>query len=325
MGPTNLFEVPLLSTLAVLYRPFGFIATKILTGISIGVTQANYVEWDRDGFYRVPHTKLAPSAEVNLIDVEGTKKVLNLNDHGLGSYTDQREFKQGGGGLPVLALKMQLQKNGLMLREETDIAATLTDTAVITNNETLGGGAQWDQNGSNPKKDVRRWARQCKFRPNIGACSREVYDVLCENASILEAVKYTNLGSVTKELLARIFELDELFVADGVVNTAEKGQAESLARIWGKDFVLGYRTKEPPSPLLDQPTGGYIVRLGDELAVDGMKNDNNDLPPSYRVYVGPPDPRVGTGAGSVFSKTETCFQAVLTAKDMFFLGKSVIS
>jgi hypothetical protein len=201
-------------------------------------------------------------------------KVLNLYDHGLGSYTDQREFKQGGGGLPVLALKMQLQKNGLMLREETDIAAVLTDTAIITRQRDPRRRAR---SGATRRATRRRTCGggrgNARCARTSRACSREVYDGLAENPSILEAIKYTNLGSLTPELLARMFEVDELYIADGVVNTAEKGQAESISRIWGKDFVLGYHTKEPPSPLLDQPTCGYIVRLGDDLAADGMQND----------------------------------------------------
>ena len=41
-----------------------------------------------------------------------------------------------------------------------------------------------------------------------------------------------------REFVAKLFELDEVLVGEGWVNTAKKGQTVTLSRVWGGNIAL---------------------------------------------------------------------------------------
>jgi hypothetical protein len=50
-------------------------------------------------------------------------------------------------------------------------------------------------------------------------------------------------GIVSRNFIAQLFELDEVLVGEGWINTAKKGQAPTLVRVWGKHCALVYRNR----------------------------------------------------------------------------------
>jgi hypothetical protein len=73
----------------------------------------------------------------------------------------------------------------------------------------------------------------------------------------LERIKYSQKGVVTADLLASIFEVDRVIVAESLYNTAKKGQTVSLSRVWGKDCLLAFVS---PRPGLKQVSLGFIMQ-----------------------------------------------------------------
>ena len=72
---------------------------------------------------------------------------------------------------------------------------------------------------------------------------------------VLDRVKYTETGVVTTSLLASLFEVDNVYVAWGVVNSAAKGENNNINFIMGKNALLCYSN---PNPSLRSPSAGYI-------------------------------------------------------------------
>ena len=83
---------------------------------------------------------------------------------------------------------------------------------------------------------------------------REAYGGLKENADVLDRIKYTEKGVVTKDLLQSLFELDYLGVPRGIYAMNKRGAALSRARIWNKHGLLLFA---PPRPALMRPSAGY--------------------------------------------------------------------
>ena len=133
---------------------------------------------------------------------------------------------------------------------------------------------QWDQSsGATPIADVINACTEVQLqtgmRPNIGVISRQVYDKLKVHSEILDRIKYTSSDSIDRILLARLFELEDLLIAEAVYDTAAEGAAASQSFVAGKHMLLAYRT---PTPALDMPTAGLIPVWTDYLGAGGFGN-----------------------------------------------------
>lgn len=118
---------------------------------------------------------------------------------------------------------------------------------------------QFDQSGSKPIQTIRArasvMAGTTGYRPNKLVLGNDVYDALCEHADIIDRIKYTQRGVATRELLAELFHVDEVLVAQGVQNTAKEGQTDAVSwLVNAKAMLLVYA---PPAPSLLTPSAGY--------------------------------------------------------------------
>lgn len=122
-----------------------------------------------------------------------------------------------------------------------------------------GQALQWDQLASNPIQDITdaavKMAGETGFKPNTLVLSPYAFNALKNHEDILDRIKYTQKGIVTADLLATLFEVDNVYVAWSVVNSAKKGAANAVDFIMGKHALLCYSA---PRPALRTPSAGYI-------------------------------------------------------------------
>lgn len=104
--------------------------------------------------------------------------------------------------------------------------------------------------------------------PNKLAIGANVFNALRQHPGILDRVKYggstANPASVTKNVLAQLFEVDELVVMMSIYNQAKQGAEADMAFIGDPNaLLLAYATD---APAVDEPSAGYIFTwdmLGD--------------------------------------------------------------
>lgn len=100
----------------------------------------------------------------------------------------------------------------------------------------------------------------CGHAPNTMVVTPQVHIALVNHPGIIERIKYTQRGVVTKELLASLFEVERYMVADAVQNTAvETADAtdaanESLSFVASEGVLLMYVA---PNPGLLTVSAGY--------------------------------------------------------------------
>lgn len=121
------------------------------------------------------------------------------------------------------------------------------------------GPIYWnDYSNSDPIKDVDNMATNMAEitgkRPNKLVIGRKVYDALRQHPDILDRIKYTQTGIITAQLIAELFDVEELLVANAIQNTAVKGQVADMEFIMGKHMLLCYSEKRPR---LKAATAGY--------------------------------------------------------------------
>ena len=153
----------------------------------------------------------------------------------------------------------------MLIRREMQWASNFFKAGVwgtdITGAEAAGEGQtiKWDLATSNPIKDVTdaavKMASETGYKPNTLVLSPYAFYALKNHEDILDRIKYTQKGIVTEDLLATLFEVDRVFVAWSVVNSAAKGADANVDFIYGKHALLCYSA---PRPALRTPSAGYV-------------------------------------------------------------------
>jgi hypothetical protein len=89
---------------------------------------------------------------------------------------------------------------------------------------------------------------------------------LRQHPEIVQAVHInpTGAGTITREQLAAVLEIDEVIVGGSRVNTARKGQTPSYERTWGKHCSLIYSSQIAAQTF--QPTWGWTAQFGTKFA-----------------------------------------------------------
>jgi len=117
---------------------------------------------------------------------------------------------------------------------------------------------RWDAANSTPLEDIDGYKRGMEsttsFEPNKLVMSKVVFDVLKRHEQVKEQIKYTSASNVTAQLLAKLFEVDEVVVLSAVYDSAAYGASASMDYIAGNHMLLLHVTD---SPSLESPSAGY--------------------------------------------------------------------
>lgn len=122
---------------------------------------------------------------------------------------------------------------------------------------------QFDNSNSDPikliddlKVDLKREGRR---KPNRLALGANTYKALKNNPSVIERVKFggstSNPATVTTNVLAQLFEVEQVLVMESTYNRASYGDAADMEYVCDPNgLLLCYSTD---SPAIDEPSAGY--------------------------------------------------------------------
>lgn len=96
--------------------------------------------------------------------------------------------------------------------------------------------------------------------PNRMALGVNVYNAMKRHPAILERVKYggstANPATVTRNVLAQLFDVEQVVVLNSIMNKAEMGAEGKMEYIGDPNaFLLAYATN---APSIEEPSAGYI-------------------------------------------------------------------
>ena len=236
---------PALSNVSIKYTNDTFIADMVLPMVKVAKQTGKYYVYDKANL-RIDQTERAAGSAANEIDFGvAPSGTFACEDHALKGFVADEIQDQADAALNPLIDETETVTEKLLLDREYNAAALLTDTANITQNTTLSGTSQWsDYNNSDPIGDVRTARTTIHTntfkKPNTIIMSKVVFDILVDHPAIIERIKYSQLGVVTAELIARVFQVEQVIVGEAGNNTAAEGQTDVLAYIWGKHAIVAY-------------------------------------------------------------------------------------
>jgi len=132
---------------------------------------------------------------------------------------------------------------------------------------------------ANPIDDIQTYiitvAGLTGKKPNTLVLASDTFKAVKNNEVVLDRIKYTQRGVVTTDILASLFEVQNVYVAWGVVNSAAKGETESTGFIMSGGALLLYVEK---SPGLRKPSAGYTFAWTGLLGAGAFGNRIRKIP-----------------------------------------------
>jgi dihydrofolate reductase len=246
--------------------PASFIAGQVFPTVPVKKQSDRYFVYLREDWFRDEARERAPGTE----SAGGDYDIDNTPTYFCRKYAfhkDIVEEDRANSDDPLTPDEdaVSFVTDKLLLNKENKWAATFFQAGIWAFDK--AGGAQggggdfvyWDDyTNSTPIEDMTEYATEQSEvtgkRPNTLVMGRRAYDALKNHPDFLDRVKYTQKGVVTTDLIAQMFDVERVLVANAIQNTAAKGQAADMSFIMGNHVLLCYTTA---SPALKTATAGY--------------------------------------------------------------------
>jgi len=257
--------------------PEGYLADKVLPPVPVAKESAAYWVYDKSRL-DAPDSKRAPRSQYNRIDWNVTTDTYLAEQYGLEGEIDDEERKNAASPLDLDVDTTEIVTDMVLNNREKRVADLVLSTATITNNITLAGGDQWnDYANSDPLDDIKTarttiYLGAPGYAPNVMLMGYHTFEALKLHPDIKEIIKYTERAIVTRQLLASVFEVDEVLVGKVIRRTSKEGAADTFADVWGKDVLMFFRENRPS---LKRVSFGYQLRTSD-LRVFRYREDKRD-------------------------------------------------
>jgi hypothetical protein len=170
--------------------------------------------------------------------------------------------------------------DAILRQMEADFATTVMKTGVWTIDlDGTTNFVKWSTANSTPLEDIETQALAIQTatgrRPNTLVLGAAVYSKLKNHPDFVDRIRFVSDSVVTREIMARLFEVDNLYIANSVAATNLEGETAAYGFQVGNHAWLGYVAS---SPAMEEPSAGYIftwseVSDGSAVAVGTVQID----------------------------------------------------
>lgn len=264
----------LLSNLARLYRPEGFIADQLCPYIPVSNESDIYPVFTQGDFYGTDVDDLVPDrAEPRVVDVSHSTEQYVTVRRELAWDISDRERKNADSQLNLERNKQSNVIGRLALKREARVAALLRKAA-NGGGLTLGANAanKWDAAATTTiESDIWTGREAMRLtigvRPNLIVIPEAVAAGMQKNTQLVAKLQYTYGSAGERPLLSDYYpDLPPVLFGMRVLipgliqNTAKEGATESYSDVWGEAVRMLYVTS---GPALENPSVAYTFRSED--------------------------------------------------------------
>lgn len=248
----------LLSQISVKYNNTQFIADQAFPILPVTKDSDLFRVYERD--FRLPETLRSNKGLANEHQFDVSTSSYILEQHSLKDYVSDRDAEN----YDIADLRTDTTEeltDKILLRLEKSVADLFTSTSWSLN-VSLAAANQWslDTAASNPiiQMDSASGAvlLNAGLEPNYAIIPRNSLIAAKNHSSIIDRIKYTS-ADITPNMIAGLFDIEQLLVPKAVIDTSAKGVASSISFLWGDNVFVGYKPSRP-SPL--RPSAGYIFQ-----------------------------------------------------------------
>ena len=293
---------PALTAIAISYRNESLIADSVLPRVPVGRREFRYMKFAKGDRFTLPDTRVGRRSRPNMTEYGATEDVGSCNWAVLDAAIPNEDIAQAPEGYNPINQHVMINRELVALGREKRTADIVfnTNTYAASNKTTLAGTSRWSQAASTPIQDIEAAKDSMIMRPNIGVFGRATWRYLRTNPQIVKALNRNDgdAGIAMKQAVAELFELDEIYVGEGWLNTAKPGQAVNMVRVWGAHAALLHINKNANTQ--GGTTFGFTAQYGTAL---GGQWEDKDI-----------------GAeGGIRARTGECVGETVAAADLGFL------
>lgn len=235
-----------LSNLVVGFEPVGTIVQNFLPIVDVAKQSDLYFKYDKGDFFRVPATtERAPRTKGRTAQFNVSSDSYYATNYALVDEMDYETLVNQDNPLKLDEKAARNLFNLLTLDMENRVASQ------ITSGSNMGGTAavssKWDSSTagtSDPFGDIATAKESIRsttgLEPNTIILGKECYNALIRHADIIDRIKYVQRGVVTEDLLASLFDVQNVYVGKSIINTAAENLTDSFSDVWGKNTVLAH-------------------------------------------------------------------------------------
>lgn len=299
---------PTLTAITIAYKNGAYVADDVAPRVTVGKQQYKITTYPTAETFALPDTHVGRKGQPNEVDLTGTEATYSTQDYGLDDPVPQADIDNAASGQsPVDRAVLQLTDYILLDREKrvADLVFAAANYAAGYKTQ-LSGTSQWsDPINSDPVGVISAGVDACLMRPNRLLLGRAVWTKLRQHPKIVKAIVGNNQadGLVSRQQVAALFELDAIVVGESWVNTAKKGQAATVSRVWGKHALLYYF-----NPLADSQ-GGLTFALTAQWGT--------------RVSGAIPDSKIGLRGGQRVRVGESVNEHIIASAAAYFVQDAV--
>jgi len=242
-----------------------FIASRAMPNIPVAKQSDLYYEFNKGDFLRDEAAQRADGTESagGGFRLSTTPYYANVYAFHKDITDRQRANQDVQVRLDQSASQWVIQK--LLIKRELLFTSSYISSGKWATDKTLTADEKWDNALSDPIQQIREGKRtvqgQTGMRPNKMVIARDAYDALLDNDAIVGRIAggatVALPAMVQKQRLTELLELEEIYVLDGIYNSAKANLADPTAATIGfmsTGTALLYYA--PSSVNLDEPTAG---------------------------------------------------------------------
>lgn len=269
---------PILTTVAQGYQNNELVGNMLFPRVNVAQRAGKILQFGKESFLTY-NTQRAPGAVTERMEVAYSSSSYGIVDYSLDAIVPREILEESAAvpGINLAGASISTVQNALALRLEI-AQATLATTAGnydSAHKTTLSGTGQWsDLTASDPINDIA--AAIDAIRTTTGKMANTVilpaavFKSLRQHSKIIDRIKYTGRDVPTIELLASLFGVQRVVVANAIKST----DAGVFSDVWGKSVVVAYTDMSGIADM-GRPTYGYTYGLGGYPFVERARFEDN--------------------------------------------------
>lgn len=298
---------PALTAISIAYRNTSYIADSVLPRVPVGRAEYKYFEFPLEEGFTLPDTKVGRKGKPNEVEFTATEKTGKCDDYGLEDAVPQADIDNAPANYDPVGRGVERVTDYVLLDREVRTASLVFDAAQYPagHKVALAGTSQWSDAASDPIANILTGLDAALIRPNLIVLGQEVWTHLRQHPDILKAIHRTSgdTGVAARQAVADLFEVERIEVGLSRQNTAKKGQAVNLARVWGKHAALLFIN--PRADTQGDITFGFTAEFGSRVAGSA------------------PDRNIGLRGGTRYRAGETVEEKIVAAQAGYFIENAV--
>ena len=224
---------PELTGFSVAYKPSqGFVGKTIFPPVPVDKESGEYFKFDTEcESARLTDDILGLTAEAKTVEWANSTDKYLTQDRGLQHLVPNKSENQATFPLKRQGTLIVLDK--MALAHENRVKNKIV-AAVTASSRTGNASKKWTDSTANIPKDIETVKGRLGRKANTLVIPVLVFNAMKFHPSLTDLIKYTGKPIVTADLLASLFDIEKVLIADVEINseTKNKSKTSTLEQLW---------------------------------------------------------------------------------------------